>query len=158
MMASTWILRPPYIGRPMSWVGSVLLGFQAHAEASPLLPMLLRLKRMHTRVRMMSLLTLMNRRSRSIVPLLGPTSCIWLLTLSGWMMMLVLRLFSPLVSSNNFLQSLWASVLLLTYGLTFVSLTNHPGMLFICSWFIRSMLFSMVILPFIFHHLPSRFY
>jgi hypothetical protein len=34
-LAETWSRRPPYIGRPASWVASVLLGFQAHAEESP---------------------------------------------------------------------------------------------------------------------------
>jgi hypothetical protein len=40
--------------------------------------------------------------------------------------------------------SLWVFLLLLTCGLIFFGAISHPGMVFICLWFVRSMPFSRV--------------
>jgi hypothetical protein len=49
----------------------------------------------------------------------------------------------------QFASDLWAFILFLTCGLIFVSVISRPGMLFICLWFVGSMLFRRVIRPLI---------
>ena len=74
------------------------------------------------------------------------TGMIFLLILSGAMMMLELLLFSLQVSSLSLLWSSWALALLHRCGPIFVSAISPLAMLFTSLWCVRSTHFSKVIL------------